>query len=64
MQPKECMHNKVKVVITRKKTAENNTATQSPCRDIKYACDKDNPNENDVTLADAVKIAVKQQLNQ
>lgn len=63
-EPKECMHNKVKVVITRKKTGENNRTIQSPCRDIKYACDKDNPNENDVTLADAVKIAVKQQLNQ
>lgn len=48
------------------KSSENTSPT--PYRETKCKkhdnCDKDNPTEKDVTLADAVKIAVKQQLNQ
>lgn len=56
----------MKKQINAAKPGENPTSTtfrETKCKkhDI---CDKDNATEKDVTLADAVKIAVKQQLNQ
>lgn len=65
---KECSYNLAAIVKCKKptisvKTSENATITSN--REIKCKkhdiCDRDNPTE---TLADAVKIAVKQQLNQ
>lgn len=57
---------KAKISLTASKSIDN--ISPSPCRETKCkkheACDKDNLTEKDVTLADAVKIAVKQQLNQ
>lgn len=59
---------KAKKPLTASKSVEDASPTPSACRDTKCkkhdACDKDNLSEKDVTLADAVKIAVKQQLNQ
>lgn len=69
---KECAYNLAAIVkckkptISVKSTSEN--AMLASNREIKCKkhdiCDRDNPTEKDVTLADAVKIAVKQQLNQ
>lgn len=64
-----CSHNKVakmKKGATGGKAAE---ATATPTTHEKFkckkheACDKDNPTDDDATLADAVKISVKKQLN-
>lgn len=65
---KECTHHlsassKSKKPMNAVQATDNSPFRKSECKkhDI---CDKDNSTEKDVTLADAVKIAVKQQLNQ
>lgn len=69
---KDCSHLSGTSVKSKKSSNSvkpgENQSSPTPFRETKCKkhdiCDKDNPTEKDVTLADAVKIAVKQQLNQ
>lgn len=63
---KECSHSStaaVKFPSTLKANSSTKVSNEIKCKKHDL-CDKDNATEKDVSLADAVKIAVKQQLNQ